>query len=260
MDFFSLFPTVFFCTIMAVFLVLCIIIFSGMGARRKLKPICYISYKKNHFHEDFEFVCEFCGSTVSSREDKCPSCAGEFGRNKEYLSKKRAMNQRYLRYLKDQEEAIGKEMEYISNTLREIRRRKLVRHKVYNFEIGEPPVYKPAAAYEFTCEYCDNKLWGKSTDKKGCENCGAFYETNLELLVREEEDRLEKRHYDQYMELKDLEWRQNIRNEQRDADIDEKYKTPIGFMEKNGKYLALLVLFGIILASAGITLLILEFR
>lgn len=78
--------------------------------------------------------------------------------------------------------------------------------------------------------------------------------------MREEEDRLEKRHYDEYMRLKDLEWEQNIRNEQRDATIDEEYKRPIRFMEKNGKYLAIIVVLGIMLISAGITFLILRFR
>lgn len=262
MDFFSLFPTVFFITVIIFALLLCIYIyfFMGVGARKALKPVCYISYKKNYFHEDFEFVCEFCGSTVSSKSEKCPTCAGDFGKNNEYQTKKRAMHQRYLSYLKDQEEAIEKELDYISNTMKAIQRSKLVRHKKYNFEIGEPPVYKPASDYEFTCEYCDNKLRGKSTDGKGCSNCGASYEANLELLVREEEDRLEKRHYDEYMRLKNLEWEQNIRNERRDATIDEEYKRPIRFMEKNGKYLAIIVVLGILLISVGITFLILRFR
>ena len=77
-------------------------------------------------------------------------------------------------------------------------------------------------------------------------------------MVHEEEDRLEKRHYDEYRKLKDLESEQNIRNEQRDARIDEKYKTPIKFMEKNGKYLALIIVFGIMMLSVGITLLIMR--
>ena len=82
---------------------------------------------------------------------------------------------------------------------------------------------------------------GKSTDEKGCSNCGASYKENLELLVREEEDRLEKRHYDEYMKLKDLEWEQNIRNERRDANIDEKYGTcllytSIDFLKKTEKH------------------------
>lgn len=170
------------------------------------------------------------------------------------------MYQKYLQYLKDQEESIQKEMDYINDTMNVIRRFKLVRHKYYNFDIGVPPIYKPAVDYEFTCEYCDSKLRGKSTDETGCINCSASYAENLELLVREEEDRLEKRHYDQYMELKDLEWEQNIRNEQRDAYIDEKYKTPISFMEKKGKYLAIITIFGIMLISMGITFLILKFR
>lgn len=262
MEFFSLFPKVFFITIITLVLLLMIYIcfFSGFGSRKALKPVRYISYKKNHFHEEFEFVCEFCGSTVSSKDEKCPTCAGAFGKNKEYQSKRRAMYQKYLRYLIDQEEAIDKEMDYISNTMKAIQRYKLVRHKAYNFDIGEPPIYKPAIDYEFTCEYCDNKLRGKSTDEQGCINCGASYKENMELLVREEEDRLEKRHYDQYMELKDLEWEQNIKNEQRDAGIDEKYKTPIKFMEKNGKYLAIIIMLGIVLISIGITFLILKFR
>ena len=170
------------------------------------------------------------------------------------------MHQRYLEYMKSQEEAITQETEYISTTMQAIQKYKLIRHKYYNFEIGEPPVYKPASDYEFTCEYCDNKIRGKSTDEKGCSNCGASYKENLELLVREEEDRLEKRHYDEYMKLKDLEWEQNIRNERRDANIDEKYGTPIRFMEKNAKGIALAILFGIMMISVGITFLILKFR
>ena len=123
-----------------------------------------------------------------------------------------------------------------------------------------PNFSEPASDYEFTCEYCDNKIRGKSTDEKGCSNCGASYKENLELLVREEEDRLEKRHYDEYMKLKDLEWEQNIRNERRDANIDEKYGTPIRFMEKNAKVIALVILLGLMMISVGITVLILKFR
>ena len=69
--------------------------------------------------------------------------------------------------MKSQEEAITQETEYISTTMQAIQKYKLIRHKYYNFEIGEPPVYKPASDYEFTCEYCDNKIRGKSTDEKG---------------------------------------------------------------------------------------------
>ena len=223
---------------------------------RKYKPVSYISYKKNAFHKDFEFVCEFCGGVVSSKDERCPTCAGDFGKNKEYLSKKRVMHQKYLKYLKDQEEAIEKEMEYISNTMKQLQKSKLIWHKYHNFDIGEPPIYRPASDYEFTCEYCGNKLRGKSTDEEGCTNCGASYAANWELLACEEEDRLEKRHYDQYMELKDLEWEQNLRNERRDAMVEEKYGTPIRFMEKNARSLAGATILGLALLSAGIALLI----
>ena len=81
--------------------------------------------------------------------------------------------------MKSQEKAIAQEMEYISNTMQAIQKYKLIRHKYYNFEIGESPVYKPASDYEFTCEYCANKIRGKSTDEKGCSNCGASYKENL---------------------------------------------------------------------------------
>ena len=261
MEFFSLFSTVFFnIAITFGFLLLIYLFFFPTRARKDLKPVKYISYKKDHFQEDFDFSCEFCGSMISSRDEKCPTCGGNFGNNKEYQRKKRAMQQKYLEYMKSQEKAIAQEMEYISNTMQAIQKYKLIRHKYYNFEIGEPPVYKPASDYEFTCEYCDNKIRGKSTDEKGCSNCGASYKENLELLVREEEDRLEKRHYDEYMKLKDLEWEQNIRNERRDANIDEKYGTPIRFMEKNAKVIALVILLGLMVISVGITVLILKFR
>ena len=62
------------------------------------------------------------------------------------------------------------------------------------------------------------------------------------------------------MKLKDLEWEQNIRNERRDANIDEKYETPIRFMEKNAKVIALVILLGLMMISVGITVLILKFR
>ena len=130
-------------------------------ARKDLKPVKYISYKKDHFQEDFDFSCEFCGSMISSRDEKCPTCGGNFGNNKEYQRKKRAMQQKYLEYMKSQEKAIAQEMEYISNTMQAIQKYKLIRHKYYNFEIGESPVYKPASDYEFTCEYCANKIRGR---------------------------------------------------------------------------------------------------
>ena len=262
MEFFSLFSTVFFniAIIVGLLLLIYLFFFSGIRARKDLKPMKYISYKKDHFQKNFEFTCEFCGSKVSSTDEKCSTCGGNFGKNKEYQLKKRAMYQRYLEYMKAQEEVITQETEYISNTMQAIQKYKLIRHKYYNLEIGEPPVNKHANDYEFTCEYCDNKIRGKSTDETGCSNCGASYKENLELLVREEEDRLEKRHYDEYMKLKYLEWEQNTRNERRDANIDEKYGTPIRFMEKNAKGIALVILLGLMMISVGITVLILKFR
>jgi len=258
-EFWGIFPTVFFRVAMISFVLLVLFVWYFLWYDKKSQPT-YISYKKNHFHEDFKFVCEFCGAVVSSTDEKCPNCAGTFGKNKEYQSKKRAMYQKYLRYLQNQEEAIQKEVDHIKRTMKAVKRYKFIWHKALNFDIGEPPIYKPAIDYEFTCEYCDNKLRGRSTDENGCNNCGASYKENLELLVREEEDRVEKRHYDQYMELKDLEWEQNLKNERRDAYVSEKYKVPINFMEKNGKKLAVAYIILLGLISVGITLLMMEFR
>lgn len=262
MEVLSSFCTVFISMLIILLLLICIYLyfFSGLRALRNIKPSCYISYDKNHFDKDFEFKCEFCGSIVSSKDAKCPKCAGDFGKNKEYLSKRRAMNQKYLQYLKTQENAIEKEIDHITDTLKSVKRYKLIRHKYLNFDIEIPPVYKPATDYEFTCEYCNNKLRGRSTDKCGCSNCGASYQENLELLVHEEEDQLEKSHYEEYMKLRDLEIEQNIRNEQRDARVDEKYKTPIGLAEKKGKYIALFIIVVLMVISAGITFFILEYR
>ena len=262
MEAFSLFCTVFINALIVLGLLVCVYIyfFSGLRAVRKLKPSCYISYNKNHFDKDFEFKCEFCGSIVLSKDAKCPKCAGDFGKNKEYLLMKRAMHQKYLQYIKAQENAIEKEMDYISNTLNAIKRYKLICHKYLNFEIGNPPVYKPASDYEFTCEYCDNKLRGRSTDKCGCSNCGASYQENLELLVHEEEDKIEKCHYEEYMQLRDLKADQNIMNEQRDARVDERYRTPIKLAGEKGKYIALFIIFMIMMISAVITFWIMKYR
>ena len=55
------------------------------------------------------------------------------GRTKSIKLKKRAMYQRYLEYMKAQEEVITQETEYISNTMQAIQKYKLIRHKYYNF-------------------------------------------------------------------------------------------------------------------------------
>ena len=73
-----------------------------------------------------------------------------------------------------------------------IQKYKLMRHKYYNFEI-EPPVYKPASDYEFTCEYCDNNKIREKAQTR-CSNCGASYKENFGIIGTRREDRLEKRH------------------------------------------------------------------
>lgn len=76
----------------------------------------------------------------------------------------------------------------------------------------------------------------KSTDEGGCPSCGASYKENLDLRVAEEEERVERMHYEEYMYLRDLEWEQNKRNEARDRHVDTKYAKPIAFMMTDSKH------------------------
>mgnify|MGYP000777177030 FL=1 len=60
MEFFSLFSTVFFnIAITFGFLLLIYLFFFPTRARKDLKPVKYISYKKDHFQEDFELPVSF---------------------------------------------------------------------------------------------------------------------------------------------------------------------------------------------------------
>ena len=170
------------------------------------------------------------------------------------------MNLKYLEYLKQQEEKIEEEKEYIKKTMAEIKRRKFYRHSLLNFEQSEPPVYCPAKHYLFPCEYCHTEIRGKSTDEYGCPSCGAPYKENLDLKVAEEEENLERMHYEEYMYLRDLEWEQNQRNEERDNKIDTKYAKPIAYMTNHGPGLALLTIGFMALVAVGITYLIMNHK
>ena len=75
--------------------------------------------------------------------------------------------------------------------------------------------------FTFTCEYCDN--------------------------------RLEKCHYDEYMQLREWECQQNIKNEQRDAYIENKHRKKIDFMMGYGKYITLADIAGMAFVAMGIT-------
>ena len=94
---FIVFGTIF----MTIALSFCVItILSGMfAAKRKkaLKPAQYLSYKKGHFYRDFTFNCEACGTQISSTQERCPSCGGVYGSNKEYVEKKRSREKILMR-------------------------------------------------------------------------------------------------------------------------------------------------------------------
>lgn len=94
----------FFTTFMTIVSVFCaisvLIVIRGAKAKQKLKPAQYLSYKRGDFYRDFTFNCEACGTRISSAQERCPSCGDVFGENKEYVKQKRAMNLKYLEYLK----------------------------------------------------------------------------------------------------------------------------------------------------------------
>lgn len=220
--------------------------------KESLKPVRYISYRKERSDRVFGFTCEYCGASVTSVQTACPRCGGAYGANAEYRQKKREMDGAYLHYLKLQADALQQETELIEKTMTALRKDRVMRPTYYNFDLGEPPVYTPAEDYAFHCEHCDSELHGRSSDREGCPNCGADYSTNTELLIREAEDRLELRHYEEYMLLKELEWRQNVRNERKDRYISEKYAKQIAFITKNAKYIALLIVMLVMAVGAGI--------
>ena len=111
-----------------------------------------------------------------------------------------------------QEEQLRQETTYIEETMEAMRKHRIMKKRFFNFELEEMPVYRPSTSFEFTCEYCSTKLNGRSTDGKTCSNCGAGYSDNVGLLVAEEEEKLEKTHYQEYLTLRDIEWNQNIDN------------------------------------------------
>lgn len=209
--------------------------------KTSLKPVHYIAYNKDHFDRNFEFKCEYCGAVVSTTQHNCPQCGSTYGENKEYRRKKRFMNVDYMNYLMEQEERLSQEIEYIEKTMRALRTNMIMRPTFYNFDLGEPPVYRPATDFAFACDFCDTKLRGRSNDGKVCPNCGAGYKNNTDLLVQEAEERVEKRYFEEYQKLKEIEWQQNLKNEKKDSYISTKYAKLISFMTKNAKLIAIFI-------------------
>ncbi len=189
------------------------------------KPIHYLSYHKNHFQQTFQFPCEACKQMISCNDDKCPHCGTTYADNPEYLAAKQSMQRNYLEYLKKQEQIIADEMVRIKKRIRISRfiPGGIAAPSFFNFKLGTPPTYVPGRDYEFSCEYCNSKLRGMSSDKCGCPNCGASYQDNLELLIREQEDHVEKCHYEQYLELNQIKAEQNRKNNERDVSHYKKY-------------------------------------
>lgn len=213
--------------------------------RSQLKPVQYIAFNKSYFEKDFTFSCEHCGGIVSTKQTNCINCGSSYGDNKVYIEKKRAINQNYMHYLYFQDAQLSQEEEYINNTLNALRTNKIWKNTIYNFQFPSQnfPTYTPKSDFEFTCEYCNTKLRGRSNDSRGCINCGASYDNNLELLVREKEDSFERHQYEYYLKLKEFQQQQNTINEQKDAAIMQKHGKKVNFLMKHGRWIAVLILF-----------------
>lgn len=232
MDSFALFSILFFIIAMVFLIGILLGIRTANQKKKSIRqPIQYLTYNRQQFDRAFTFVCEYCGSTVTTKNPKCLQCGGAYDTNTEYRNKKKAIEFQYLDFLKKQEEAIKQEIAYIEATVDALHKNTVMKNTFFNFDLGAKPVYRPVANFEFTCEYCGTKLSGRSTDNGKCSNCGAEYSDNVNLLVMEEEQELEKCHYEEYLRLKDIEWNQNIENETRDA-----------FFTKHAKSIALFLL------------------
>ncbi len=241
----TLFLLIFGCLIMLY--IIWFVIWFGLNQKKrsKLKPVQYTGYNKSYFEKDFTFSCEHCGSIVSTKQTNCIKCGSSYGDNKVYIEKKRAINQNYMHYLYSQDAQLSQEEEYINNTLNALRTNIIWKNTIYNFQFPSQnfPTYIPKSDFDFTCEYCNTKLRGRSNDSDVCLNCGASYSNNLELLVREKEDAFERHQYEYYLKLKEFQQKQNTINEQKDAAIMQKHGKKVNFLMKHGRWIALLILF-----------------
>lgn len=197
--------------------------------RQKLKPTQFITYGKHTFNRDFEFSCEYCNNSISTKLNNCPVCSASYGANKQYKSKRKEMNLAYLQFLKKQEQLIIKETTYVEDMSKLQKRNSfLFKATFFNFDLQQIPPFKKSESFEFSCEYCDTKLNGRSDDGGVCVNCGADYSNNVELLVAEQEERLEKEHYTEYLVLQDIQWNANIDNYKKAREHDQFWVDGIG--------------------------------
>ena len=52
---------------------------------------------------------------------------------------------------------------------------------------------------------------------------------------------MEKRYFEEYQKLKEIEWQQNLKNEKKDRYISTKYAKLISFMTRNAKLIAIFI-------------------
>lgn len=70
----------------------------SINQKQKLKVLADSTFDKYEIDLNFNFNCEYCYNVISTTEDNCPNCGGNYHLNKEYKQKKYKKNQEYLQF------------------------------------------------------------------------------------------------------------------------------------------------------------------
>lgn len=199
----------------------------------------------NKFEFDFcvRFKCEYCGSEIDSKLPTCPHCGSPYKENKEYKQRKIEKNREYLEYLKQQEIELDKEMDNIRKMQLKANNSIIMKKSFWNLDVDKRnTTFIPQENFIFNCEFCGTKLEGNTKDGRTCHNCGARYDNNIDLLILEERQELERKNFEMYKEIQQAKIEQNKKNEEKDEKW-LKYGRQMKKYEKTMAYILVAVMF-----------------
>ena len=191
----------------------------------------------NKFEFDFcvRFKCEYCGSEIDSKLPTCPHCGSPYKENKEYKQRKIEKNKEYLEYLKQQEIELDKEMDNIRKMQWKANNNIIMKKSFWNLDVDKRnTTFIPQENFIFNCEFCGTKLEGNTKDGRVCHNCGARYDNNIDLLILEERQELERKNFEMYKEIQQAKIEQNQKN----IENDEKWRNYSRTLRKHEKTMA----------------------
>lgn len=175
------------------------------------------NFDKFEFDLCVRFKCEYCGSEIDSKLPTCPYCGSSYKENEEYQQRKIEKNKEYLEYLKQQEIELEKEMDNIRKMQWKANNNIIMSKSFWNLDVDKKnTTFIPQENFIFNCEFCGTKLEGNTKDGKTCYNCGARYDNNVDLLILEERQELERKNFEMYKEIQQAKIEQNKRNEEKD--------------------------------------------